>query len=259
MHEPDTPYRILRDLLIRDHAITLVALLVVIAGCWAYLLSGAGMSMPSMDGAQMPRPDWDAAYALVMLVMWWVMMLAMMLPSAAPMILVFSKMSQENSPGSSREVAAFVAAYAVAWGAFSILATALQWALDAGGFLSPDMASRNRTFGGALLIAAGLWQLTPLKHTCLRHCRSPFHYFMHKWRSGAAGAFRMGFGHGAFCLGCCWVLMALLFYGGVMNLWWILGLTTYVLIEKIIPAGHWIGRGTGGLLLVWGGWVLYAG
>jgi predicted metal-binding membrane protein len=256
MRDSDRPHQRLESLLRRDYAITLVALIAVIIVCWGYLLAGAGMTMPSVGGEETPRRSWDTAYALVMLAMWWVMMIAMMLPSAAPMILVFSKVNRESTDGSPRAMLAFVAAYIAAWSGFSVLATALQWALDGGGLLSPDMASSNRVFGGALLIVAGVWQLTPLKHACLRHCRSPFYYCLHKWRGGTYGAFRMGFGHGAFCLGCCWVLMALLFYGGVMNIWWILGLSTYVLIEKVVPAGHWIGRGTGGLLLFWGIWVL---
>ena len=256
MRDPDGHFRGLESVLRRDYAVTLAALAAVIVVCWAYLLAGAGMEMPSMSGVAMPRQEWDTRYAFLMLAMWWVMMIAMMLPSAAPMILAFSKVSREHAGGGSRAVAAFVAAYIVVWGGFSVLATVLQWALDGHDLLSPDMASGNSTFGGVLLIAAGLWQLTPLKHACLRHCRSPFYYFVHRWRDGVGGAFHMGFGHGAFCLGCCWVLMALLFYGGVMNIWWILGLSIYVLIEKVVPAGHWIGRGTGGLLSVWGLWVL---
>ena len=256
MRDPELPYQGLQTLLRRDYAVTMGALLFVIAVCWAYLLAGAGMTMPDMSSDQMLRPVWDTPYALLMLAMWWVMMVAMMLPSAAPMILMFSKVSRESTDDGAGAVAAFIAAYIVAWGGFSLAATALQWALDAAGWMSPHMASTNQVFGGCLLIAAGVWQLTPLKHACLRHCRSPFAYFMHQWRDGVQGAFRMGFGHGAYCLGCCWVLMALLFYGGVMNLWWILGLTLYVLIEKIVPAGHWVGRGTGGLLVIWGAVVL---
>ena len=256
MGDSDQPHQKLETLLRRDHVITLGALGSVIVVCWGYLLAGAGMTMPAMHGAEMARPNWDTAYTVLMLVMWWVMMVAMMLPSAAPMVLMFCKVSHGSTDDDSRTVLAFVAAYLVAWGGFSMLATALQWALDSGGLLSAHMASSSRTLGGVLLLAAGLWQLTPLKHACLRHCRSPFYFFIHNWRGGSSGAFRMGLEHGLFCLGCCWVLMALLFYGGVMNLWWILGLAGYVLIEKVVPAGHWIGKGTGGLLILWGTWVL---
>ena len=141
---------------------------------------------------------------------------------------------------------------------FSAAATMLQWGLETGGLLTLAMASNSLFLGGGLLVAAGIWQLTPLKHACLRHCRSPLHFLAHGWREGADGALRMGLEHGAFCLGCCWVLMTLLFYGGVMNLWWIAGLAIYVLIEKLVPAGHWIGRGMGVLLVVWGLFVIAA-
>lgn len=213
-------------------------------------------AMPS--GMQM-RADWNAGYAGVMLTMWWVMMIAMMLPSAAPMILLFTELNRRNAGGSRVPVAAFVLAYVVVWGGFSMAAVALQWALEAAGLLDSMMTSTNALLGGALLIAAGIWQLTPMKHACLRHCRTPIHFLAHGWRPGAAGAFRMGLEHGAFCLGCCWVLMVLLFYGGVMNLVWIIGLTLYVLIEKLVPAGHRVGNLAGGLLVLWGLWIAASG
>ena len=135
---------------------------------------------------------------------------------------------------------------------------ARQWVLEKTEFLSSMMATTNAVLGASLLIAAGIWQLTPLKHACLRHCRSPFNCFLHKWRNGPSGVFKMGLEYGVFCLGCCWVLMTLLFYGGIMNLWWIAGLAFYVLVEKVAPAGHWIGHGTGGLLIAWGLWIFVA-
>jgi predicted metal-binding membrane protein len=110
----------------------------------------------------------------------------------------------------------------------------------------------NAIFGGVLLLAAGVYQLTPIKHACLRHCRSPLAFLSTDWRRGARGALRMGFVHGVFCVGCCWFLMGLLFFGGVMNLYWITGLALFVLFEKTVPAGHWFGYVTGVVLLVWG-------
>ena len=239
----------------RDRAITIALLILVVGNSWAYILAGGGSEMPSMMTA---GGNWDLGYSIVMLVMWWVMMLAMMLPSAAPMILMFVSLNRQRPDGSIRAVLTFVSAYVLSWGAFSVVATLLQWGLEKTGFLSSTMASTNATLGASLLIAAGIWQLTPLKYACLRHCRSPFNFFLHKWRNGPSGAFKMGLEYGVFCLGCCWVLMALLFYGGVMNLWWIAGLALYVLVEKVAPAGHWIGHGTGGLLIAWGLWIFVA-
>ena len=246
----------LQQLLRRDRAIVFLCLALVIALSWAYILAGAGMQM-GMSGLIVARPAWNVGYTLRMFFMWWIMMVAMMLPSASPMILLFAFLNRKNGEGAPHNVAAFVSAYVLVWGGFSVIATALQWSLAESTLLSPDMISANLVFGGGLLIAAGVWQLTPLKHACLRHCRAPIQFFAHGWRSGADGAFRMGLEHGAYCLGCCWVLMALLFYGGVMNVWWIAGLAIYVLIEKVVPAGHWIGRGVGVLLVVWGLGVVY--
>jgi len=239
----------------RDRAITIALLILVVCNSWAYILSGGGSEMPTMITA---GGNWDLDYSIVMLVMWWVMMLAMMLPSAAPMILMFVSLNRQRPDGSIVAVLVFVSAYVLSWGAFSVVATLLQWGLEKTGFLSSTMASTNAILGASLLIAAGIWQLTPLKYACLRHCRSPFNFFLHKWRNGSSGAFKMGLEYGIFCLGCCWVLMTLLFYGGVMNLWWIAGLALYVLVEKVAPAGHWIGHGTGGLLIAWGLWIFVA-
>jgi predicted metal-binding membrane protein len=147
----------------------------------------------------------------------------------------------------------FAAGYLLVWGAFSLVAVSTQWGLERSGLLSSTMASTSVLLGATLLIAAGVYQLTPLKHACLRHCRSPFAFIVQHWRLGDLGALRMGIEHGAFCAGCCWFLMALLFYGGIMNLYWIIGLALYVLLEKTIPAGHWLGRLAGILLIGWGG------
>ena len=148
--------------------------------------------------------------------------------------------------------------YLLAWLGFSVAATGLQWSLERLALLSPAMASASLPFGGAVLIAAGIYQLTPFKRACLRHCRSPIQSLTRHWRTGSAGALVMGLEHGAFCLGCCWALMGLLFFGGVMNLFWIAGLAAFVFIEKAVPAGHWIGSLAGGGLIVWGGVLLAA-
>lgn len=241
----------------RDRVIVTAGLGLVAAASWLYILAGAGMDMA---GGMMAAPAaWSAGYALLMFFMWWIMMVAMMLPSAAPMILLFAAVSRKSAgrAGPNVPTLIFTSAYLAIWGGFSVAAVTLQWFLTSASLLSPMMESASLVLGGLLLVAAGIYQLTPLKEACLRHCRSPIHIVMHSWRPGTMGAIRMGCEHGVFCLGCCWVLMGLLFYGGVMNLAWIGGLAAYVLIEKLAPMGDTIGRYAGGLLIVWGVAVLW--
>lgn len=240
-----------------ERAIVAVGLVGVISLSWLYVLTGAGMQMPDMTSAAGMagiQTAWSASYFVLMLLMWWVMMLAMMLPSAAPMILLHATVNRKNRERGNPSVPTgiFVAGYAIAWGAFSLLATILQWALEEAALLSPMMASTSIWFGAGLLIAAGVYQFTPLKQVCLKHCQSPFSFLMSHWRPGRQGAVTMGLEHGAYCLGCCWMLMGLLFLGGVMNLFWIAGLAVFVLIEKILPVGAWVSRISGALLIVWG-------
>jgi predicted metal-binding membrane protein len=231
----------------RQRAVVLGALCAVAAAAWAYILAGAGMDMAMVA-------QWDLGYAGVMFAMWWVMMVAMMLPSAAPMLLLFAAMNRKQRESGNTYVptALFAAAYLLVWAAFSSLAVALQWGLESAALLSPALSSASAVLGGVLLAAAGLYQLTPLKQACLKHCRSPLSFVMGRWRGGPGGAFRMGIEHGAYCVGCCWFLMGLLFFGGVMNLYWIAGLAAFVLLEKTVPAGHWAGRAVGLGLLAWG-------
>lgn len=288
---------VLETILKRDRLIVIVGLVTVIALSWIYILLGAGMGMTAFDmsaislpwqassDAVMPEHQgnmgmpgtsgtgstmskahmvmmqptaWTPGYAALMFAMWWVMMIAMMLPSASPMILLFARVnrSQKSKGASFVPTSIFAVGYLIAWGAFSALAASAQWGLERVGLLSAMMASTSAIFGSVVLIVAGVYQLTPLKHACLKHCRSPFQFITHHWRNGTWGAFRMGIDHGAFCLGCCWFLMALLFVGGVMNLYWIVGLALFVLLEKIIPAGHWLGSLSGIGLIAWGGWLL---
>ncbi len=237
----------------RDRWLVVSGLTVAIVVAWAYLLNGAGMSM-SMD----TPVTWSVSYFLIVLVMWWVMMAAMMLPSAAPTILLFAALNRKlNERGHAAVPASvFASAYLFVWGGFSVLATLLQMKLDQAALLDPMMASASVALGGVLLLAAGVYQLTPLKYACLRHCRSPIHFLSHRWKKGARGAFLMGLEHGSFCLGCCWVMMGLLFYAGVMNLAWIAGIALYVLLEKLAPAGQWLGRTAGVALIIWGVVVL---
>jgi predicted metal-binding membrane protein len=194
-------------------------------------------------------------------------MIAMILPSAAPMVLLHASITRNGLAGapdagpdaSSHRLlsatTAFVGGYLVVWGAFSLVAVVVQWALARGELLSEMLMSKNRFLGSGLLLAAGLWQLTPLKTVCLRQCRSPITFLSTHWRPGAAGAFTMATKHGLFCLGCCWFLMALLFYGGVMNLIWIIGVALFVLAEKLLSGGVAFGKVTGLLLIAWGVWL----
>jgi predicted metal-binding membrane protein len=219
---------------------------------------GPSAAMQDMAMAAMAPMAWTPGYAVLMFFMWWIMMMAMMLPSAAPMVLVFAMVNRKQREKGAPYVptAIFAAGYVLVWGAFSLAAVAAQWGLEQSGLLSSMMASTSVTLGAGLLVAAGIYQLTPLKHACLRHCRSPIFFITHHWRPGDLGALRMGVEHGAFCTGCCWFLMALLFYGGIMNLFWIIGLAVFVLLEKTIPAGHWLAGITGALLIAWGGVLL---
>jgi predicted metal-binding membrane protein len=205
------------------------------------------------------RP-WSAADALLTFLMWAVMMVGMMVPSAAPMSLIFAMVARKASAQGSPVAPAFVftSGYVAAWTLFSVGATALQWWLERTALLTPMLAAASPHFGGALLVGAGLYQWSRWKDTCLDHCRAPAHFFAAHWRPGRAGAFRMGLAHGFYCLGCCWLLMGLLFFGGVMNLLWVAGITLFVLLEKVAPHGDRIARVAGAGLLLAGGAQLLA-
>lgn len=245
----------------RDRLLVISCLLFVVVLSWAYLLAGAGM-MEEMGDMLMPMSTgpWTLSHAVIVLVMWAVMMAAMMLPSAAPMILLYATIARRRSERGEPATAsgAFAFGYLAVWATFSLAAVALQFGLERAALLSPMMETTSIALAGTVLIAAGLYQWTPLKQACLRHCRSPLDFIMTHWRSGARGAFLMGLRHGAVCVGCCWLLMLLLFVGGVMNFAWIAGIALFVLAEKLLPAGHWISRGVGVLLVVWGAATLLA-
>jgi len=240
-----------------DRAVVLASLCAVVLLAWSYLLLAAGMQMDKMDvgGGQIMvmLPEWTPAYGVVVFVMWAVMMVAMMLPSAAPVTLLIAGIARRRGGGRlGLPTALFVAGYLAVWFAFAAVATLLQWQLEAAGLFSETMALASRFVAAAVLVMAGIYQWTPLKQACLRHCRSPLEFLLFHWRDSPAGAFASGARHGAFCLGCCWMLMALLFVGGVMNLAWIGGIALLVLIEKVLPWGGWMGRATGILMIAWG-------
>jgi len=247
----------LEKVLRHDRLIVAVGLAGVVALAWVYLVAGAGIDM-SMAGMPMEPMPWSTFYAALMFTMWWVMMIAMMVPSASPMVLLFTaiKRKQAASVSPSVEAWVFLGGYLLIWAGFSLIAALAQWGLERAGLLSMAVASTSATFGGVILLAAGLYQFTPVKSACLRYCQSPVLFLSRHWQPGAAGALRMGLRHGGYCLGCCWFLMALLFVTGVMNLVWIAGIALYVACEKLLPLGHRLSHAAGVALIVSGTIVL---
>ncbi len=249
----------------RDRLIVAGGLAAITALAWWWIAVGAGTGMsaasmtswtfpPTTDMPFEPHP-WSLHYWALMTAMWWVMMIAMMVPSAAPMILLYARVARQGQQrgqiaAGRLPTGAFALGYLAVWLGFSLTATALQALAEGAGLVHGMMMwSTAPWLSAGVLIAAGVYQLSPLKSACLKHCRSPVAFLSGHWRNGPSGAFRMGLDHGAYCLGCCWSLMALLFVGGIMNLVWIAGLAIFVLVEKLAPGGHWISR-IGGVLLV---------
>jgi predicted metal-binding membrane protein len=236
----------------------------IIGGClaatvvlaWMYLFHTKA-AMPDMDMPGMVMRDlheWGPATVLLLFVMWAVMMIAMMVPSATPMILAFLTVNQRRQATARPlvPVTIFLLGYLAVWTAFSAVATLAEWGLHEAALLSTSMTATSPTLNGGLLIAAGVFQWTPLKRACLKGCRSPLSFLMSEWRDGTAGAFLMGLRHGTYCVGCCWVLMALLFVAGVMNLSWVAAIALFVMAEKILAQGELLARGAGIALIAAG-------
>jgi predicted metal-binding membrane protein len=257
----------LETVLRRDRLIVAASLVAVTALAWLYVLQlAAGMDMGGMDmtgfrmistGFEMAmapaQEPWSTADFVMMFAMWAVMMVGMMTPSAAPMILIYARVGRMAATA-GRPVAAaawFVAGYLLLWVGFALAATTAQWALERFALLDPAMATASTMLGGGVLIAAGLYQWTPLKYACLSECQSPLLFIQRHggFRGDALGALRLGSEHGISCIGCCWALMVLLFVGGVMNVLWIAALTIFALVEKISPAGRLVSR-VAGLVLI---------
>jgi predicted metal-binding membrane protein len=248
----------LEDVLTRDRAIVAGALVAITVTAWAYMFYDArrmavGVTMPQMQ-------FWSLGELSLVYVMWAVMMVGMMVPSASPTVLLFARVNrmrhQEQHPFAPTWL--FLLGYLAAWSGFSLAATLAQWELHSAALLSPMMVATSPLLAGGLLLAAGLFQWTPLKNACLVHCRSPHQFLASHWREGRLGAFVIGLHHGLYCIGCCWILMGLLFVLGVMNLLWIAVLTGFVLLEKIAPpaAAPWTTRIVGLVLALWGGSML---
>lgn len=237
---PDLTSRLLRH----ERAIVASGIALLAALSWWFIAKGAGMAEPGTMGdmvAMRPPP----LGALIL--MWWVMMVAMMLPSATPAILLYARVRDRNRGGAIAQSWVFLAGYLGVWLLFSILAAAANRALT-----GPSLALDNRLAQGVILVAAGLYQLSPVKSACLRQCRSPAEFLSRHWRPGWDGAVRLGVLHGIYCVGCCWMLMVLLFVGGVMNLLWVVALTLVVAVEKLVPQGQRLGRAAGAALVGWG-------
>jgi len=259
----------LERLLKREQLGVLAGLVAVTALAWAYLIvMAAGMDMDGGSGAMggamgeavimAKAASWTPVDLALMFLMWAIMMVGMMLPSAAPMILLFAMVSRKQQAAGAARVATgvFASGYLAVWAGFSLLAALAQWGLHEAALLSPMMVATSNILAGGLFVAAGVYQWTPLKHACLENCRSPLHFISHHWRRGTAGALRMGVEHGAFCVGCCWFLMGLLFALGVMNLLWVAAIALFVLAEKVLPHGQWIARASGVLMVLAGTYLL---
>ena len=248
----ERPLTILESALRYDRVALSVLVVLLPIAAWLWIVAMARDMYGPMTGASawMMSPTWDAPRLLLLWAMWAVMMTAMMLPSASPMLLLFGVVARRSpQPAASHHIYALAAGYLLIWTIFSFGATALQRGLATLLLVSPMMEMTNPVAGATLLILAGVYQFTAFKHACLRTCQSPLAFLMSRWRPGFGGAFSMGVKHGIYCVGCCWALMLLLFVGGVMNLTVIVALTALVAVEKLAPFGRysaWIsGAGAG--------------
>jgi predicted metal-binding membrane protein len=265
--------QVLEIVLRRDRAVIVAAIIVITGLAWAYVLWLADdMAMGGMDmtgfrmipagmGLMMPTSaPWQPIEFVFMFTMWVVMMIGMMTPSAAPMVLLYARVGRQAAMQGKPFAATgwFFGGYLLACVTFALAATCAQWALERASLLTPMMEGASEIFGGAVLIAAGLYQWTPLKDVCLRQCQTPWLFIQRHggFRRDAAGSLGLGVRHGAYCVGCCWALMALLFVGGVMNVLWIAGIAIFVLVEKVTPTGHVIARIAGVGFLAGGAWLL---
>ncbi|NHL69057.1 DUF2182 domain-containing protein [Burkholderia ambifaria] len=251
------------DVLGRERVVTLLGLTALAGACWAYLWTGAGTGMSALDMtavALFPHRLADDMGAMApslatVILMWWVMMIAMMTPGAAPLVLLYRRVLRHHDPAGAESAFTstfLLAGYLASWFAFSVVAAGLQMLLQPAGLISGMMLwSKSAVLSAIVLALAGIYQFSPLKQACLRQCRSPVRFLTTYWRPGITGSFLLGVRHGAYCVGCCWLLMALLFVGGVMNVVWIVALSLFVLIEKVLPGGERIGRALGVVLIAW--------
>ncbi len=262
--------KIAEAVLKRDPVIVIAGLVAVTALAWMYMLHFAssmtslevsrngGMDINTME-MSMPRTlAWRSEDIVLNFIMWVVMMVAMMTPSVTPMILMVARVNRQRDADQTPipTTIAFLLGYWMVWSSFSAGATLAQWGLHSAAILSTEMMRVTPLFGGILLILAGMYQFTRLKRVCLSHCRTPLTFLMTEWREGTRGALIMGVRHGSYCVGCCWLLMTLLFADGLMNLLWVALLAGCVLIEKVTSTGQWVSHAIGLLEIGWGAWLL---
>jgi predicted metal-binding membrane protein len=250
-----------RELILRrDKTIVLVGLALVTVLAWAYMIRMAvDMSGAGMEIQHTCMMSWEMDDLIMVFTMWSVMMVAMMLPSALPMILLFTTLNRQRSETMSPLIPTglFVVGYLAAWVAYSALATLAQWGLHASALLSHSMSIANPYLGGCILAASGIFQWTPFREACMTHCRSPIGFLLTHWKEGRVGALMMGLTHGTFCVGCCWMLMTISLVLGVMNMLWMAVLTILMFWEKVIsPNSIWLSRAAGAVLTIWGMWVI---
>jgi predicted metal-binding membrane protein len=251
-----------KNVLQRDRIVVIAGLVAVSALAWLYVLqlasSMTGMDVNAMEMSMPYTQAWRGGDITLTFMMWGVMMVAMMTPSATPMILMFANINRQRQTDQTPIPATivFLLGYLLVWMLFSAGATLVQWGLHSAALLSPEMIRVTPLWGGIFLILAGMYQFTPLKHACLSRCRTPLGFLMSEWREGTKGALTMGARHGIYCVGCCWLLMALLFVAGVMNLLWVALIAGWILVEKVVPMGDWGSRAIGVLMLGWGAWLL---
>lgn len=255
----------LESVLKRDRAVVLSGLAMVAALAWAYIMYLAWdlQGSISMDSTQMGMAmsqtrAWSSVDFGLMYLMWAVMMTAMMVPTTAPILLTFATVNRKRLERQQPFVptGVFLSGYLIVWSGFALVATLAQWSLHEATLMTSMMGNATPLVGGSILLAAGAFQWTPLKYVCLKRCRTPLGFIMTEWREGPKGALTMGLRHGSFCLACCWFLMGLLFVAGVMNLLWVAAIAGYILAEKVVPAGHWLSRVIGLVLIGWGAWMV---
>ena len=248
----------LENILKKDRVIILTALFVLCLLSWLYIIylyrQMYPMNMDALFFAMPMTPQWTWTDFVLLFLMWFVMMIAMMTPSVTPLVLIYAMINRQRKQQQNPFVSAgyLVSGYFVVWAAFSLFATLLQWLLQRVSLLNPEMETTSKILGAIILISAGIFQFTPLKNACLRYCRTPIDFITHKWKEGKWGALQMGMENGLYCLGCCWILMILLFVSGIMNILWIAIITLFVLAEKVLPAAKPVSSIAGVALIGYG-------